>query len=407
MEPMVAAGTAHQAEAASSSTTPTPSWLAVASLAVSTFASVTTEFLPVGLLTPIAKSLHVSEGVAGLLVTMPGIVAAVTGPLLIVASGRLDRRTLLLVLSILLVASNVLAATAQNLTVMLIARVLLGLVVGGFWTFAPGATAHMVPPRLQPRAMSYVLAGISVATVAGIPAGAMLGNLAGWRASFLVTAVLATAVLVLQLRVLPAMPAAGVIRPRDLLTPLRERGSRTVLVVALFLVTGHFMAYTYLGPLLRQVFQMTPAGITTLLLLYGFAGFTGTLLGGALVQRSIKAVALTAALMIALALLTSAGLGGGTLVAGTVVIVWGTAFGLVPVAMTTWMQKASSDTAEAGQAVLVTFFQTSIALGALSGGRLVDASGVSATALAGGVLTTLAALLLASARLPAASSSTN
>lgn len=371
-----------------------PAWLAVASLAVSTFASVTTEFLPVGLLTEIAAGLGISAGEAGLMVTMPGLVAALTGPLLIVAAGRLDRRVLLLALSALLVASNLLAALAQDLPTMLLARVLLGLVVGGFWTFAPGATAHMVPPALQPRAISYVLAGISVATVAGIPAGALLGHLAGWRTAFGATAVLAAAVLALQLRILPPMPAARAILPRDLLAPLAGRAPRTLLLIALLLVAGHFVAYTYLGPVLRQVFGLGPDGVTALLLAYGVAGFAGTFLGGRLVARGVQRTALAAALLIGAALLLSALGGGGTVAATLVVLAWGGAFGLVPVSMTTWMQQAAADAPEAGQALLVTFFQTAIAFGAFAGGRVVDARGVGGALLLGGVLALLAALAI-------------
>ncbi len=373
---------------------PAPAWPAVASLAISTFASVTTEFLPVGLLTDIAASLGISAGQAGLMVTMPGLVAALTGPLLIVAAGRLDRRVLLLALSALLVASNLLAALAHDLPTMLLARVLLGFVVGGFWTFAPGATAHMVPPALQPRAISYVLAGISVATVAGIPAGALLGSVAGWRTAFGATAILAAAVLALQLRILPPMPAARAIRPRDLLAPLAGRAPRTLLVIALLLVTGHFVAYTYLGPVLRQVFGMAPDGVTALLLVYGVAGFAGTFLGGRLAARSVQRTALAAAALIGAALLSSALAGGGAVAGALVVLAWGAAFGLVPVSMTTWMQQAAAQAPEAGQALLVTFFQTAIASGAFAGGLVVDARGVAGALLLGGVLAVLAALAI-------------
>lgn len=378
-----------------------PAWLAVASLAVSTFVSVTTEFMPVGLLTNIAGSLGVSAGEAGLMVTMPGITAAITGPLLIVASGGLNRRTLLLMLSALLVASNVLAALAQNLPTMLVARVLLGIVVGGFWTFAPGATGHMVPPALQPRAISYVLAGISAATVAGIPAGALLGNLAGWRVAFLTVAGFAAIVLALQLRILPSMPAERAFRARDLLAPLSSRGPRTLLAIALFLVTGHFAAYTYLGPVLQQVFGIPAQGVTALLLAYGAAGFAGTFIGGQLVTHSVKRTALAAAVIIGGALLLAAWGGTGPAAATLFVIAWGAAFALIPVSMTTWMQLAAPDAAEAGQALMVTVFQVAIATGAFAGGFLVDARGIASTLLLGGVLAAVAAMIVGSGREPA------
>jgi predicted MFS family arabinose efflux permease len=376
-----------------------PAWLAVASLAISTFASVTTEFLPIGLLTNVAASLHVSEGAAGLMITMPGVMAALTGPLLIVAAGRLDRRIVLLVLSCILVASNVLAALAPNLATMLVARVLLGLVVGGFWTFAPGATGYLVPPALQTRAMSYVLAGISMATIAGVPAGALLGNLAGWRSAFAASAAVAVAVLLLQVRVLPPMPAARAIRPRELLAPLAHRGARLGLIVALLLVGGHFVGYTYLRPMLHGVFGLAPQDITTLLLVYGVAGFAGTFAGGQLVMRSVRGTALAAAGLIALVLLGSAlaatGMHAGLPAGALAVLAWGAAFGLVPVAMTTWMLTALPGSPEAGQALLVSFFQVAIATGAFVGGVVVDGAGIASVLLLGGVLAALAALLIA------------
>jgi predicted MFS family arabinose efflux permease len=376
-------------------------WLAVVSLAVSTFASVTTEFLPIGLLTDIAAGLHVSEGSAGLMVTMPGLVAALTGPALIVAAGRIDRRALLLALSAMLVGSNVLAALAQNLPTMLIARVMLGIVVGGFWTFAPGATANLVPPAMQPRAMSYVLAGISVATVAGIPAGAMLGNLAGWRAAFIASAVLAATVLALQLRILPAMPAARAIVPRDLLAPLTDRGTRLVLAVALLMMSGHFVAYTYLRPTLQQVFGLDAGTVTMLLLVYGLAGLAGTFLGGQFVLRSVKGAALAAAVLIAAVLLLAAVRGHGAVAATVSVLAWGGAFGLVPVALSTWMQRAAGEAPEAGQALLVTFFQIAIACGAFIGGIVVDARGVGSALLLGSVLAAMAAVSIGFGKEPA------
>ena len=361
-------------------------WLAVASLAVSTFASVTTEFLPVGLLTDIAAGLGVSEGTAGLMITMPAVMATVMGPLLIVLSGRLDRRTVVLVLSALLVVSNALAAVAPNFGTMLVARVLLGICVGGFWTFAPSVVARLVPEALHPRAMSYVLAGISVATVAGVPAGALLGNLAGWRMAFIVAAVLSAIVLVLQLRVLPRMPAERAIPARDLLLPLKRGSGRAVLGVGLLLITGHFVAYTYLRPMLDQIYGVTPPYITAMLLIFGVAGFAGTFLGGHMVSRTLRGTPLLAAAAIAVALVIAASGMGGTPGAVIVLTLWGGAFGLVPVAMTTWMQKAMPDASEAGQALLVCVFQISISTGAFVGGRIADANGVAGSMQLGAAL---------------------
>lgn len=375
---------------------PRAAWLAVGSIAVGTFAMVTTEFLPIGLLTPIATGLQVSEGTAGLMVTIPGVLAALAGPALIVASGRLDRRVVMLALTALLVVSNVMAALAPNLGVMLVARLLLGLCVGGFWTFAPSAATQLVPAASQARAMSLVLAGISLATVFGVPASALIGDFGGWRAAFVANGVLAAAVLAVQLWLLPPMPPVRAIRPRDLLTPLTRRIAVAGLVVTLLLVAGHFSAYTYLRPLLEQGFGLAPAVVAALLLGYGAAGFLGTFIGGNVAQRSVRAAAVLAALMIAAALGLSALLGRAGFAGGlAVVALWGTAFGLVPVALTGWMLEAMPDAPEAGQALLVSGFQVAIATGSLAGGVAVDGHGIGSAMLLGGGLAAAAALAAA------------
>lgn len=145
-------------------------WLAVTTVAVGTFTIVTSEMLPVGLLTSIAADLRVSEGTAGLMMTVPGLVAAVSAPVLAVAARGLDRRLTLLGLMALLAGANLVAALATDYLVMLAARVLTGVSIGGFWAFAAGLGARLVPERSVGRATSVILSGVSVASVLGVPA---------------------------------------------------------------------------------------------------------------------------------------------------------------------------------------------------------------------------------------------
>ncbi|NUP03047.1 MAG: MFS transporter, partial [Nonomuraea sp.] len=120
-------------------------WAAVLAVAVGTFTVVTSEMVPVGLLTPIGGTLGVSDGTAGLMVSLPGLVAAVSAPVLAVATRRLDRRIPLLALAALLALANLAAALAPNFPVMLAARVLTGVSIGGFWAFAAGLGPRLVP----------------------------------------------------------------------------------------------------------------------------------------------------------------------------------------------------------------------------------------------------------------------
>lgn len=360
-----------------------PRWGAVASLAVGTFATVTTEFLPIGLLPSIAKSLGVSEGQAGLMVTVPGVVAAFAGPTLIMAAGHLDRRRVLLMLSALLLVSNAIAALATTLPVMLGARFLLGLCVGGFWTFAPGATTYLVPAHLRARAMSLVLGGISVATVAGVPAGALLGNLLGWRAAFAGTGAIAALVLGLQLRGLPSTPSGTPVGIKDLLQAFRYPSVRVGVALTSVMAAGHFSAYTYLRPMLQTTFVQSASLVTASLLAYGLAGLIGTFVGEKLALKSVRATFALAAGLIAAVLLFSALLAGGPAAGVVVSIVWGAAFGLVPVSLTVWMLNALPRTPDVGQALLTCFFQIAISIGSAAGGWIFDGSGIAGALLLG------------------------
>jgi predicted MFS family arabinose efflux permease len=128
------------------------SWLAVLSVSLGAFVFVTSEFLPIGLLTQISAGLHISDGTAGLMVTVPGLVAAFAAPIMTIGAGRVDRRILVLGLIALLVASNLTCTLAPNFAVMLAGRVLFGISVGGFWTIAVTLGSRLVPKSMMTRA---------------------------------------------------------------------------------------------------------------------------------------------------------------------------------------------------------------------------------------------------------------
>ena len=367
------------------------SWLAVLSVAVGAFAFVTSEFLPVGLLTRIAADLGVTAGEAGQMVTMPGILGAIAAPLLTVAAGRLDRRLVLCLLTALAIVSNVIVAMAPNLTLLLAGRILLGISIGGFWSFAVSLGLRLVHTASAERATALILAGISLGTVCGVPAGAMIGEAFGWRFTFVLAALLSGIVLAVQITCLPPLPPLKLVKARDLLALFGVTQARLGLIAIALTITGHFAAYTNLRPLLEEIARLSPSTITLVLVTYGVTGIIGNFLGGMLVARNVRAGLLTTVLMLATALLLTAAF--GTLPTATMLLVgvWGLAFGAVPVSVQTWMFKAAPDALESGSAILVSTFQVSIASGALFGGLVVDGFGVAAAMLLGGALALAAA----------------
>ncbi|WP_173088659.1 MFS transporter [Devosia sp. 1635] len=367
-------------------------WLAVASIAIGAFAMVTTEFLPIGLLSAIASDMGVSEGSAGLMVTVPGIAAAIAAPVLTVAAGSIDRRIFVVVLTALIVLSNVVAVLAPSFGVMLLGRVLLGLCIGGFWTFSAAIGRRLVTESAGGRATAIIIASISVATVAGVPAGALIGEWAGWRSAFLATAVLSVAALIGQALLLPKLPATRVVRVGDIFALFAVRQARIGLLATALIVTGHFAAYTYLEPFLKQVVALSPSMLSGVLAAYGVAGLLGTFAAEKALDQSLRVGFAGVMLLLSVALFLAMLFGGHSLAAIAFVTLWGLAFGGVPLGVQLWLYAAAPERFEIGSAMMVTVFQVALALGAFTGGVLVDGNGINSAFTAGSLLALAAAL---------------
>lgn len=366
-------------------------WLAITSLMLGIFAIVTSEILPIGLLTAIGTDFGISDGTAGLTMSLPGIVAAVAAPAVTLSTARLDRRVMLCVLMAVLAVADALAAVATSYWVMLISRVLVGLTIGGFWSIGAGLAGRLMPPHAVGTATAVIFSAVPLGSVLGVPAGTFIGNLVGWRTAFLVLAALAILVLAALLMLLPPLPAHQVTSPRVLLDLLRTRSAAIALVATFLIVLAHFGTYTYITPFLQDVTGLSPAGVSAVLLAYGIAGITGNFLAGkATATRPRAAFATSGCLIAATTLLLPAA--GGTIVGAVVLLmVWGLAYGGVPVCSQASFIAAAPQAPEAATVVFTSSFQATFALGAFLGGRVVDSFSVSTVMICGG----LTALLMA------------
>ncbi|MBB5711834.1 MFS transporter [Sphingomonas xinjiangensis] len=369
-------------------------WLGVVLVAFGSFVLVTAEFLPVGLLSEIAVDLGITKGQAGGLVAVPGLVAAISAPLATVVARNVDRRRLLVGLVLLIGISNVAVAAAPSLSIVLAGRVLLGVAVGGFWTFAAPLGRRLVPEQSGGRATTLIMTGISIGTVAGVPLGALLGHLAGWRAAFEIMAGLSLAVAITQAIVLPPLPADGRGGVRQLIGVLRIRMAIVGFAAAALVACGHFTAYTYLEPYLVTIPKVGVAGLSATLAAYGAAGILGTIVAERALAADLRLAFMGVAGLAGSAIAAAALLGHSPVAGIGLVVVWGAAFGAIPPAVQTWAYRAAPERYEAGSAVLVTVFQISLAAGSALGGAVVDNAGVATSFLVGGALFYAAALVL-------------
>ncbi|MEW2288624.1 MFS transporter [Streptomyces sp. NPDC047841] len=368
---------------------PVIGWLAVVAVMLGIFSIVTTEILPIGLLTKIGASFTISDGMAGLMMTMPGFLAAIAAPVVTVATARIDRRLMLCAFMVLLAAANFLAAVAPDYWLVLVSRVIVGIVIGGFWSIGASLAERLVPAESVGRATAVIFSAVPLGSVLGVPAGTFIGDLAGWRTAFIAMGGLTVGVLIMLLIVTPPLPPQQTTRLGVLRGMLNSVATRFALLLTVLVVLAHFGTYTYVTPFLEQVTDAGSGLITVFLLIYGAAGILGNFLGGSLVARHPRATFGTAAGMIAAATLLLPVLGQWKAGAVALLIVWGVAYGAVPVSSQTWFTKASPDTPEAASVMFTASFQATISLGALTGGIVVDASSPSTVMTLGGMTAAL------------------
>ncbi|MDK0522840.1 MFS transporter [Streptomyces sp. ML-6] len=357
----------------------TRSLLPVVAIALCTFLVVSSEMMPVGVLTPMAGSLGISEGVAGLSLTITGLVAAVVATVAPALVGRADRRGVLVLFMCVLTAANALTALAPDFLVLAGARVLLGVSMGMVWGLAAGLGSRLAEPGRAALATTLIFSGVSIASVLGVPLGTFVADSFGWRSAFWALSAAGAFASVLLLVVLPPVPVAGRVRLGAGFGVLRNPGVSAGIAISVLVVLGHFAGYTYVRPFLESEAGLSPALVAAALLAYGVAGVLGNFVVGSLAGKSARAAVMVAVGGVVAA--TSAlafGGGAAALSASVLLVVWGLGYGGVSVSTQTWTAAADPERVEASSALWAGAFNASIAVGSVAGGAVIDGAGETA-----------------------------
>lgn len=369
-------------------------WLSVIAMALAIFTVVSAEMLPIGLLPAIADSLGESTGRASLIVSLPSFIAALTAPCIALVFNRINRRQLLLLFMLLLLVSSLMAAIVTHLYWLLFARVLFGVAMGGIWALVGSLAVRLAPPGYTSLATSIIFGGISAALVLGVPLGIYLGDAFGWRMAFMCVAILAALVLSLLYWSLPSLLANEHSSVASSLKLLKQPSILIGLGMTLFIVTGHFTAYTFVRPLLQSMAQFSTHYIGGLLLVYGIFGILGNFIAGYTIQKYLQQTLLGIALLIAMSMALFTLFGSSQIMSIIILMIWGTAYGGVSVTAITWMIRAAPTQIEMATALNISIFNLSIGLGAFIGGILYDYNGIMSDLLVACLLTGMAAFLV-------------
>jgi predicted MFS family arabinose efflux permease len=355
------------------------SWGAVFAMSLAAFVLVASEFMPVSLLTPIAADLQITEGQAGQGISVSGLFALFTSLLIASVAARVDRKPLLLSLTVLMIISGTVVAFAPNYWVFMIGRALIGVAIGGFWSLSAATAMRLVPEDQITRAMAIVNGGNALATVIAAPLGSFLGALIGWRGAFLCVipvAVIASAWLLFSL---PAMKSQSGSGTGNVFKLMKSPPVALGMVAVSVFFMGQFMLFTYLRPFLETVTHVSVSTLSLMLLVLGLAGLAGTFLIEAFLKNGLHRTLIVIPILMAVIALALVSFGSSAATTTVLLGLWGLVATAAPVGWWTWLARTLPEAAEAGGGLMVAIIQLAIASGATVGGLVFDLSGYRAT----------------------------
>ena len=368
-------------------------WLPVLCLALAGFIFVTTELMPIGILPDLARDMNQSQATTGLLVTVYAWVVAITSLPLTLALGRVDRRTLLLAMLGVFIAGQWLAAAATSFAMLMGARVMTSLSHALFWSITPPLAVRVAPAGQPTRALSVVAAISSLASILGMPLGAVVSNVFGWRVVFVVIGLLALIIMIILAKYLPPSPGSSGSKTRQFKSVIHNRELRRIYALTALTVTGHFTAFTYMRPLLAQNGGFSPEVVAGLLLLLGLAGIVGNLTVSRQLGMHPKASLILPLASLSLCLLAAQWASASMAGAVGLCLAWGMSMGAATLVYQSTVIKAAPEAPDVANSIYSAIFNVGIGGGALAGNNIYNSFGVSAVTFGSAGLFIIAALI--------------
>jgi len=370
-------------------------YLALFTVALAIFLSVTIEMLPTGLLSYMSEELGVAESLIGLTVSVFAFTVVLTSAPLAHLTRRVDRHRLVIVVLLVLVASTVMTAISPNYVVLVISRVIGGVAHGIFWTVIGAYSAYLVPKEQIARAVSISLGGGSLAFVFGVPLGTALGQAIGWRASFLVLAALTLVGTFFVWKLLPrvsmhqmtasvptvstATGSLGVLTDATA-APRKQQSVLAVVFVCIitaFAMIGQYTFYTYIEPFLTRQMGLDSIAVGPALFGYGAAGALSLVIVAVWFTARPRTGLMSSMLLFFVAVLVLGLWPGVFPVAIIAFVIWGLAMGMLPPLLNTrLLLVAPARIRDTSTAFYTTAFNIGIGGGALVGSIAFDQFGL-------------------------------
>ncbi|MEC0228499.1 MFS transporter [Paenibacillus alba] len=347
------------------------SQFALYALTIGAFAIGMTEFIIMGLLPEVASNLHVSIPSAGLLITGYALGVALGAPFITIATHRMQRKALLILLMVVFIAGNALAAVSPNYTVLMIARIIAALTHGSFFGVGSVVAASLVPKEKRAGAIAIMFTGLTLANILGVPIGTFVGQAYGWRSTFWVITLMGVIALVGIILLVPKVKA----EPSSLrqeLGVLRRPVVHVALLMTIFGFGGVFTAFTYISPILVDITGFSPSSVSYILVLFGVGITIGNIYGGKLADRKLMPSLIGFLILLAVVLAVFTLTDQNKVLALITIFVLGiAAFGIVP-GLQLHMLNTAKEAPTLASTLNIAAFNLGNALGAYLGGVVID-----------------------------------
>lgn len=367
--------------------------LPLVALTLSAFLLNTSEFVPIGLLTDIARAFSLSESGAGAMISIYAWAVALLSLPLMLAASRVPPRALIVSVLAVFCGGQVASALAPTFELLVASRLIVAAAHAVFWSVASPFAVRVAAPERSALAMSMIVTGTSVAMIFGLPLGRALGLALGWRMTFVCVGAAAAAALAGLIAFFPRLEAGKPFTLDRLPELARNRALMGLYLATILFATGYYTGYSYIEPFLQQVAAMPDALITAALTVFGVAGLVGSGLFARFFDAHRRPFLTATMLGMAAALLLLLPLAGVPAGPFAVCVIWGVSATAYNVAAQAEVIRTTSQAATpVAMSVFSGLFNVGIGTGSIVGGLVCDAAGPAGVGLVGGAVATAGAL---------------